>query len=109
MTKNMEAAGVPDKSSTTTAEFFDREVICPPAEALSDQGGEFQGDLPALLARQMTEDLLNWDKQIPRVLLGCRSSAQASCCMDIARSCPLVTDTEPTWYSSMIVFPQITS
>lgn len=53
MTKNMEAAGVPDKSSTTTAEFFDREVICPPAEALSDQGGEFQGDLPALLARQV--------------------------------------------------------
>lgn len=41
-----------------TAEFFAREVICcqsTPAEAISDQGGEFQGDFQALLARQVRQ------------------------------------------------------
>jgi len=108
MTKNLEAAAVSGKSSKSTAKFFDREVICrssTPAEVVTDQGGEFRGDFKALLDRcgndhgltgpyhpqanalteranqtliRALEDPLNWDKQIPRVLLGCRSSAQAS-------------------------------
>ncbi|KAL0025685.1 hypothetical protein WJX77_004233 [Trebouxia sp. C0004] len=54
MTKNVEAAVVSDKSSKTTAEFFDREIICrqsTPAEVVSGQGGEFQGEFHALLDR----------------------------------------------------------
>jgi len=113
MTKNVEAAAVPDKSSNTTAEFLDREIICrqsTPAEVVTDLGGEFRGDFKALLDRcgidhrlissyhpqasglteranqtiiralvKMTaENLLSWDKQIPKVLLGYRLDAQAS-------------------------------
>lgn len=46
MTKNVEAAAVPDKSSKTTAEFLDREIICrqsTPAEVVTDLGEEFRG------------------------------------------------------------------
>lgn len=55
MTKNVKAAVVLDRR--TMAELLDREVICRqsmPAEAVSDQGGDFLGDLQALLDRCAT-------------------------------------------------------
>ena len=42
--ESIEAAATPSKSSTTTAEFFYREVVCKhdtPVEVVTDQGGEF--------------------------------------------------------------------
>ena len=54
LTKMIEAAAVPNKSSQTRADFFYREIICrhgTPVEVITDQGGEFQGKLQALLDR----------------------------------------------------------
>ena len=113
LTKWPEVAALPDKSSTTVAAFFLREIIARhgcPKEVLSDNGGEFHGDFDALLQtyridhrltssnhpqanglverfngvlcsalRKCTmENINDWDTHIPTVLLGYRSTIQAS-------------------------------
>ncbi len=52
MTKWVEASVLPVKTSKRTAEFLYNEVICRhgcPAEVVTDQGGEFQGEFQELL------------------------------------------------------------
>jgi len=52
MTKWVEAMVLPVKTSKRTAEFLYNEVICRhgcPAEVVTDQGGEFQGEFQELL------------------------------------------------------------
>ena len=52
MTKWVEAIVLPDKTSKRTAEFLYSEVICRhgcPAEEVTGQGGEFQGEFQELL------------------------------------------------------------
>ena len=52
MTKWVEAMVLPVKTSKRTAEFLCNEVICRhgcPAEVVTDQGGEFQGEFQELL------------------------------------------------------------
>ncbi len=54
MSKNIEAAALPNKNSKTTADFFFRDIVCrhgTPVEVVTDQGGEFQGDFQDLLNR----------------------------------------------------------
>ena len=52
MSKWIEAAAVPDKNSSTTADFLYRNIITrhgTPVEVVSDQGGEFKGAFQDLL------------------------------------------------------------
>ena len=54
LSKWVEARALPDKTSKQVAHFFYADIVCrhgTPAEVISDQGGEFQGDFQDLLDR----------------------------------------------------------